>query len=436
MSMITVAEAAENWGISVQLVRRYCREKRIPEAVMYDGIWFIPDDAPRPDREESEPAAMPPLLRRLHRQRSSGYADLYNYLQINMSYSSNRMSSNRLTRNHVEYLFKKGKILATNENMKLNDFIEVRNHFPHHFSLYSFRSQTLLRPHKAQFGFPRKKLKDIKPIDVETMLKDLRREGRSISCLTQCRGMMFQIMNKAEANDLIRKNPVRFAEKMRYREPVKRKDAFTAEEVSILMERLPEDRIGLSIRLMLGTGMRSQELLALEPRHIEPDGSVIHIEQAINMQKGTATIGIPKSRDSYRNIPVPKSLQYCAMTLRETDRKYIWEARKVNQPCNPTYFRDQFRKALEAIPEVRLLTPHSCRHTYVSQMQALGVDLSTIQSIVGHADVSMTQHYLHVQESIRMDAVDRFSKAFPTGRSDPDGPDEPSCKVLKFPNVG
>lgn len=48
----------------------------------------------------------------------------------------------------------------------------------------------------------------------------------------------------------------------------------------------------------------------------------------------------------------------------------------------------------------------------------------------------MTQHYLHVQESIRMDAVDRFSKAFPTGHSDPDGPDEPSCKVLKFSNVG
>ena len=284
--------------------------------------------------------------------------------------------------------------------------------------------------------FPRKKLADIKPIDVETMLKELRREGRSISCLTQCRGMMFQIMNKAEANDLVRKNPVRFAEKMRYREPVKRKDAFTAEEVAILMERLPEDRIGLSIRLMLGTGMRSQELLALEPRHIEPDGSVIHIEQAINMQKGTATIGVPKSRDSYRDIPVPKSLRYCAIALRQTDKMYIWEARKVDQPCNPSYFRDQFKKALEAIPEVRKLTPHSCRHTYVSQMQALGVDLSTIQSIVGHADISMTEHYLHVQESIRLDAVDRFSKAFPTGHDDPDDPDRGVCKVLKFPNVG
>ena len=285
-------------------------------------------------------------------------------------------------------------------------------------------------------GFARRRIADVKPYDIETFLKKLRRDGRSDSCLAQCRGMLYQIFNKAEANDLIRKNPVRFAEKMRYREPVKRKDAFTAEEVSILMERLPENRIGLSIRLMLGTGMRTQELLALEPRHIDTDGSHIRIEQAINMQKGTAVVGLPKSRDSYRTIPVPQSLRWCAVALRQTEKKFVREERKKDNPCNPYHFRDQFRKALEAIPEVPLLTPHSCRHTYVSQVQALGVDLSTIQSIVGHADVSMTQHYLHVQESIRMDAVDRFSKAFPTGHNDPDGPDEPSCKVLKFPNVG
>ena len=47
-------------------------------------------------------------------------------------------------------------------------------------------------------------------------------------------------------------------------------------------------------------------------------------------------------------------------------------------------------------------------------MQALGVDLATIQSIVGHADVDMTKHYLHVQDSIRLAAIDKFSEAFPT----------------------
>ena len=90
----------------------------------------------------------------------------------------------------------------------------------------------------------------------------------------------------------------------------------------------------------------------------------------------------------------------------------VWESPKTGLPCNPTHFRDVFRKSLEEAGDVRLLTPHSCRHTYVSQMQALGVDIQTIQSIVGHADTEMTEHYLHVQESIRQSAIQLFSEAF------------------------
>ena len=59
-----------------------------------------------------------------------------------------------------------------------------------------------------------------------------------------------------------------------------------------------------------------------------------------------------------------------------------------------------------------MLTPYSCRHTHVSQTQALGIDLATIQSLVGHADVDMTKHYLHVQDSIRQAAIEKFSEAF------------------------
>ena len=179
------------------------------------------------------------------------------------------------------------------------------------------------------------------------------------------------------------------------------------------MDRLPYDRMGCSIRLLLGTGMRTQELLALEPQHIAEDGSYIYIRQAINMVKGTAVVGTPKSRDSYRDIPVPPSLRSCAIQLRKTTRRYIWEVGKQDCPCNPSYFRDQFKKALQSVPGVRALTPHSCRHTYVSQMQALGVDLPTLQSIVGHADIDMTQHYLHCQKSVRENAAARFSEAFP-----------------------
>lgn len=260
--------------------------------------------------------------------------------------------------------------------------------------------------------FGEKPISEFLAYDIETFLKATRKEGRSDSYLSSCRGLLHHIFRKAAANRLIDHNPVALADKMKSSDPVKKKEPFTAEEVKLLMAGLPMDRIGMSIRLMLGTGMRGQEILALEPKHIAEDGSVITVEQAINMVKGTATVGRPKSRDSYRKIPVPPNLRKFAVALRNTDKMFIWETGKQNQPCNPSHFRDEFKKAIGKIEGVRVLTPHSCRHTYVSQMQALGVDLQTIQSIVGHADVDMTGHYLKVQEPKRLEAVDLFSKAF------------------------
>ncbi len=311
-------------------------------------------------------------------------------------------------------VYQEAKLSGINMGLKYTFNTWADLWFEHHKDTITATTQEsyryTLRILKNYFG-PRK-LGDIKPYDVEVFLKTMRKEGRSDSYITGCRGMLYQIFHKAEANDLVRKNPVRYADKMRSRGPVKRKEAFTADEIRILMRELPDDRIGLSIRLLLGTGMRAQELLALEPRHISADGSIIYIRQAINMVKGTATVGVPKSRDSYRDVPVPPNLRWCAMALRDTQHTYIWESDKTHGPCNPSYFRDKFKETLGKIEGVRVLTPHCCRHTYVSQLQALGVDLSTIQSIVGHADIDMTQHYLHVQEPIRMDAVSRFSNAF------------------------
>ncbi|MBR1456823.1 MAG: site-specific integrase [Oscillospiraceae bacterium] len=280
--------------------------------------------------------------------------------------------------------------------------------------------------------FTDRALRGIKPLDIESFLKKQQREGASYSRLSQCRGMLYQIFHKAEANDLIRKNPVAFADKLRRRGPEQTKEAFTAEEVQTLLNELPENRIGWSIRLLLGTGMRTQELLALEPKHVAEDGSLIQIRQAINMDKGTARVGVPKSRDSYRDIPVPENVRYCARLLREQAGTYLWEG-KPGQVINPKTFRSYFKKALEEVGSVRVLTPHCCRHTYVSQMQALGVDLSTIQSIVGHADMNMTQHYLHVQEPIRQDAIERFAKAF-SGTIPPDDPSS-NCKIIPLSNL-
>jgi integrase len=264
----------------------------------------------------------------------------------------------------------------------------------------------------AYFG--QMKLRTIKTMHIEKYLQEMKDEGKSSSYVSKMRGMLYQVLNKAEANDLIRKNPVRFAEKMRKDGPVKPKESFTAEEVQYMMKNLPFNRIGLSIRVMLGTGLRGQELLALEPKHIEPDGSMIHVRQAVKVEKGVPYVGSTKSQNSVRDIPVPVEIRPYLIALRSYGTNiYIWESSRVpGRPVNPSSLRKDFKAALEKIGGVRIFTPHACRHTYVSQLQARGVDMETIQSLVGHADTEMTEKYLHVQKEVKNQAIEKLGSLF------------------------
>lgn len=257
------------------------------------------------------------------------------------------------------------------------------------------------------------KLDEIKPFNIENFIYEMKDSGRSDSGVAQCRGMLFQILNMATANDLIRRNPVALAQKTRSTKPPKEKPVFTAEEVKRLMQELPMDKMGLSIRLMLATGIRKEEMLGLGRDCIEADGSEIRILRAVKRVKGTAFIGDLKNTSSYRHVPIPHNLRPYVMRLRSAATGFVWESpKKKGQPCNPSHFERIFKATLKQVDGVQVLTPHCCRHTYVSQMQALGVDIETIQSLCGHAEKSMTQHYLHVQRPVQEVAVASFSDRF------------------------
>lgn len=61
-------------------------------------------------------------------EKEKSYHGLYDYVQINLTYSSCRMASNRLTRQQVETIFTKGKVSVSFEPMKVSDLVEVLNH--------------------------------------------------------------------------------------------------------------------------------------------------------------------------------------------------------------------------------------------------------------------------------------------------------------------
>lgn len=71
---------------------------------------------------------------------------------------------------------------------------------PTTYESYGYTLKTLNR------AFGSKPLRSIRAADVEAFLRDLTKDGTHQSQASKCQGMMFQIMRKAQANDLILKN--------------------------------------------------------------------------------------------------------------------------------------------------------------------------------------------------------------------------------------
>lgn len=129
MSYITSKEAAAKWKISEPMVRRYCRDGRIADAVRKGKTWFLPSDTKKPAKKEPEIKELPPMVKRLMKEKTKRiYHGLYDYIQINFCYSSNRMASNRLMRQQVEDIYKTGKVKVGYEPIKVDDLIEAYNH--------------------------------------------------------------------------------------------------------------------------------------------------------------------------------------------------------------------------------------------------------------------------------------------------------------------
>lgn len=227
--------------------------------------------------------------------------------------------------------------------------------------------------------------------------------------------MLIQIFDAAEDNGLLARNAARKSNPVKTVATLESmgdgKDSFSDGELAILCTSLPDDLMGHSIQLLLKTGMRTQELIALAPEDIAPDGSTININKAIKTVDGKPKLGPPKNKTSKRVIPVPVSARAHAVYLREHSRGLlIWSPSNTNALYSVGSFRRKYYNTLKAIkPAVRLLPPHCCRHTYVTTLQAQGVPLETISRLTGHTKTETTNQYLHIAFSTLENAVEVLS---------------------------
>lgn len=125
MRLVPEEEYAANHGLTVQAVRDYCAEGKLPGAVQEGETWRIPADAPLPDRTEHSPL----LLALREQMESKMRGGIYHRTQIDLTYNSNHIEGSRLSKEQTRYIYETNTIGVTDEAVSVDDIVETTNHF-------------------------------------------------------------------------------------------------------------------------------------------------------------------------------------------------------------------------------------------------------------------------------------------------------------------
>ena len=87
----------------------------------------IPADAVLPQKAKKK---ISPLLHRLREEKESKLkGGIYHRTQVDLTYSSNHIEGNRLTKEQTRYIFETNTLGITTENTRIDDIMETVNHF-------------------------------------------------------------------------------------------------------------------------------------------------------------------------------------------------------------------------------------------------------------------------------------------------------------------
>lgn len=142
-------------------------------------------------------------------------------------------------------------------------------------------------------------------------------------------------------------------------------------------------------RLLLSTayacGLRVSELVQLRAEDIDSG----RMQVAIRQGKG--------QKD--RRVPLSKHLLALLRDYWRADRLESWlfPGRLKTQPLTISLVQRLCQRTREQTGFQKRITPHTLRHSFATHLLEAGVDLPTIQRLMGHGSLSSTMRYLHVR---------------------------------------
>jgi integrase len=257
----------------------------------------------------------------------------------------------------------------------------------------------------------------VTPGDIERYVAG-RLQGARAATANRELAFLKRVFNVAITDGLVDANPVRAVRMLK--ENNARVRFLTEDEETRLREAM-RDRYWPLVVVALHTGLRQGEQLGLCWEHVD-------------FATGIITVRHSKSGDARRlpmNDVARETLRGLAGRLPSP---WVFPSRTGESPLHAKNFlRRVFLPAVRGAG-IENFRWHDLRHTFASRLVMAGVDLRTVQELLGHKTLAMTLRYSHLSPAHQLDAVQRLTRR-PTGTAtgtagaEDSGPLPPAAQV-------
>jgi len=266
-------------------------------------------------------------------------------------------------------------------------------------------------------------LQKLEPLQVKRLCNNQLKRGLSPKMVIEIHGLLHKALDDAVKWGLVGRNVCDLVERPRLEE--KEKPLLTKEQSLVLLESVKQHRLGVILLVVITTGMRRGELLALRWSDVDLEKGTLlvnktvdyiphygYVENGAKTKAGKRTIGLAAFVVEILKAHKKKQQELKAKVGTKWVEKNLVFSGLTGDYFSPNYLLRLFKKVLAdaGLPHMRF---HDLRHSAATILLAMGIHPKVVQELLGHSSFLITMNlYGHVFPSMLDEVVEKWNREF------------------------
>jgi len=282
------------------------------------------------------------------------------------------------------------------------------------------------------------KIKDVNILKLQMFIEALAESNKfSTALISDTLTLIKAFLDYTITIGILQANPadyVKVPKEKKKKIEIKKYNVFDKDEQEKIINFLDlDDFVEQALFIDFFTGLRQGELRGLKSKNFL--GDTLKIEEQLNREYEFTNDGKSKliskntetdlkTESAYRIIPLPKLAKNLLKKIKiSAAKKYFKTGKVFNEES--LLFVDDFLKPIEEKRlnrrvksickklEIEKRTLHSIRHSYATRLFEAGIDIKTVQQLMGHSDYKTTLDiYTHVMPEQKEKAIEIFDRMY------------------------